>query len=198
MTSPRLLLALLACSLLAACATAPEERKLNRVVALDFGPHRAHPDLVSGTRQPVAAPVEEASPAVVAVAAADTAAAPVGKMDALGVRTQRSVYFDVDSAELKSDFLPLLQAHAEYLAGHPKARLRIEGNADERGSADYNQKLGMKRAVAVSQGLLAQGGVKTGQIKSISLGETKPKLAGHDEGSWSENRRADIIYEREE
>lgn len=119
------------------------------------------------------------------------------KMDETGLRTKRSVYFDLDSAALKAEFNPVLQAHAHYLAAHPEARVRVEGNADERGSLDHNKRLGLKRADAVRQSLVEQGAGEK-QVKVTSYGESRPKLKGHDEESWAENRRADVVYEKEE
>lgn len=118
-------------------------------------------------------------------------------LDQDGLRTQRSVYFDLDSAAVKAGFNPALQAHARYLAANPKAKVRIEGNADERGSVGYNNTLGLKRAEKVRQAIV-DFGAGDKQVVIKSLGKLKPKLKGHDEESWAENRRADIIYEREE
>lgn len=118
-------------------------------------------------------------------------------MDQNGLRTQRSVYFDFDSSVIKADFNPALQAHARYLAANPKAKVRIEGNADERGPQGYNNALGMKRADNVRQAIVSAGAGDK-QVVVKTLGELKPKLKGHDEESWAENRRADIVYEREE
>lgn len=119
------------------------------------------------------------------------------KLDPVGLRTQRSVYFDYNSASLKADYKPALRAHGRYLADNPTARVRVEGNADERGSTEHNQKLGLKRAETVRLALLS-GGAAEKQLHIKSLGETRPKLTGHDEESWAENRRADVVYEREQ
>ena len=128
------------------------------------------------------------------------AAAPVDapmQMDSTGLRTQRSVYFDFNSSDIKADFDPALKSHARYLATNPKSRVRIEGNADERGSAGYNNVLALKRAENVRQAIIGHGATEK-QVVVKSLGESKPKLKGHDEESWAENRRADVVYEREE
>lgn len=133
---------------------------------------------------------------------ADTTAAPSAetilidpqiKMDPVGLRTQRSVYFDLNSATIKAEYEPALHAHARYLADHPEARVRIEGNADERGSTEYNLALGNKRAEAVRQALKLAG-AKEGQMEAISYGEERPKATGHDEAAWAQNRRADLQY----
>ena len=72
----------------------------------------------------------------------------------------------------------------------------IQGNADERGSREYNLALGQRRADAVKKALMLQG-IKEENLESVSLGEEKPKATGHDEASWAENRRADMLYKGE-
>jgi peptidoglycan-associated lipoprotein len=144
--------------------------------------------------QPVATPA--AAPAITTEAASASTDAPI-KMDPIGLRTQRSVYFDLNSATIKADYDPALRAHARYLADHPKARVRIEGNADERGTAEHNQHLGMKRAENVRTTLLSHGAGKN-QLSIKTLGAASPKKTGHDEESWAENRRSDVVYEQEQ
>jgi peptidoglycan-associated lipoprotein len=87
----------------------------------------------------------------------------------------------------------LVLAHAKYLNEHPDRKVRVEGNADERGSNEYNLALGQRRAEGVKK-LLELGGAKASQIETASYGEEKPKAIGHDETSWSQNRRSDIKY----
>jgi peptidoglycan-associated lipoprotein len=106
---------------------------------------------------------------------------------------KRSVYFDFDSNEVKDEFRGLLQAHARYIADHRDARVRIEGNTDERGSREYNLALGQRRAEAVKRVMTVMG-ADGNRIETISYGEEKPKAPGHDEAAWAENRRADIKY----
>jgi peptidoglycan-associated lipoprotein len=79
------------------------------------------------------------------------------------------------------------------LASHPTKKVRVEGNADERGSSEYNLALGQRRANNTKKALVLAG-AKADQIESISFGEEKPLSAGHDEASWAQNRRADINY----
>ena len=86
-----------------------------------------------------------------------------------------------------------MQAHAEYLAKHPNRNVRLEGNADERGSIEYNLALGQRRADGVKKMLLV-GGAKEGQIESVSYGEEKPVATAHNEAAWSQNRRTDLNY----
>lgn len=105
----------------------------------------------------------------------------------------RSVYYEYDKAELTAEGKKIVEANAEYLRSHPGMKAVVEGNADERGSAEYNVALGQRRADTVSKimGLL---GVSSDRIETVSFGKEKPKVKGHDESSWSQNRRSDIVY----
>ena len=186
---------LLLTALLAGCASTkdiPPSKHISQTGAL-----RVHPGLLGqpvAAEQKPAASLPASNPAP--VVASTTTETPI-KMDAIGLRTQRSVYFDLNSAAIKTDYDPALRAHARYLADHPKARVRIEGNADERGTAEHNHRLGMKRADNVRTTLLSHGAAKK-QLSIKTLGASNPKKTGHDEESWAENRRSDVVYEREE
>src|SRR5262249_38945512 len=103
------------------------------------------------------------------------------------------VFFDYDSFVVKDEFRPLVTAHARYLSDNRSARITIQGNADERGSSEYNLALGQKRADAVKR-MLSLLGVPDGQVETVSFGKEKPRNAGHAEAAWAENRRGDIIY----
>lgn len=107
---------------------------------------------------------------------------------------KRSIYFDFDSYTVTDDYQPLLQAHAQYLKGHPQRHVLIQGNTDERGTSEYNLALGQRRAEAVRRalGLL---GVNDSQMEAVSLGKEKPTTTGHDEEAWAQDRRADLVYQ---
>jgi peptidoglycan-associated lipoprotein len=107
--------------------------------------------------------------------------------------TGRSVYFDFDMALVKPEFSSLVERHGKFLTSNPKVAIKIEGNTDERGSAEYNLALGQRRAQAVLQALRIYG-VKDSQMEAISWGSERPKAAGHDETAWAQNRRADLQY----
>ena len=116
---------------------------------------------------------------------------------ATGQLAQRSVYFDYDSNAVKDEYRGLVQAHSRYLTGDKRdARIRIEGNCDERGSREYNLALGQRRAEAVKK-VMTVLGVADNRIETISYGEEKPVAGGHDEQAWAQNRRADIKYQGE-
>lgn len=105
----------------------------------------------------------------------------------------RVVYFDFDQANIRPDAIATLQAHAQYLSQNPGARVRIEGHADERGTREYNMALGERRAKAAAS-FLAANGASASQLEIISYGEERPVALGHDEGSWSQNRRSELNY----
>jgi peptidoglycan-associated lipoprotein len=105
----------------------------------------------------------------------------------------RTIYFDFDSSEIKSEYNDLITAHARYLAANNTKRVRIEGNTDERGSREYNIGLGERRAQAVRRALMLQG-VNESQITTVSYGEERPAVTGHTEEAWARNRRANIVY----
>lgn len=106
---------------------------------------------------------------------------------------ERSVYFEYDGSALRDQDKRLIEAHGSYLARMPTLQVRIEGNTDERGSREYNLALGQRRAEAVKSALMVFG-VRDSQVEAVSLGEEKPRAAGHDEGAWAQNRRADVVY----
>jgi peptidoglycan-associated lipoprotein len=106
---------------------------------------------------------------------------------------KRSVYFDFDSFAVKDEYRPTVEAHARYLASHRDARMTVQGNADERGSREYNIALGQKRADAVKR-MMQVLGVQDSQVETVSFGKEKPKAIGHDESAWAQNRRDDIVY----
>jgi peptidoglycan-associated lipoprotein len=115
--------------------------------------------------------------------------------DPNSILAKRSTYYPFDVSVVQAADLPLVQAHAAYLKDHPEQKVRLEGNCDERGSAEYNLALGQRRADGVKK-LLIAGGAKADQITSISYGKEKPKLTCHAEKCWKENRRTDLVYQR--
>lgn len=106
---------------------------------------------------------------------------------------QRVVYFDFDKDDVKPEFQQIMQCHAKFLQDVPTARMRLEGNADERGTASYNLGLGERRANAVSSALQADG-ASSSQISVISYGKERPVCREHNEECWHLNRRVEIVY----
>ena len=106
---------------------------------------------------------------------------------------KRSVYFDFDKFVVKDEYRPVIEAHAGYLMAKRDARVTLQGNADERGSREYNLALGQKRAEAVRKALAVLG-VSDAQMEAISFGEEKPRNTADSEAAYAENRRADVVY----
>lgn len=107
--------------------------------------------------------------------------------------SQRVLYFELDSSQIKDEDRDIIAVHAEFLAAHSEITIVLEGHADERGSREYNIALGEKRAKAVKQIMTLQG-VEDEQIQVISFGEERPVALGHDASAWNLNRRVEILY----
>jgi len=103
-----------------------------------------------------------------------------------------AVYFDFDKFDIKPQFHNTVSAYGNYLAVVKEAKILVEGNADERGTVEYNLALGQKRAEAVSIALQAIG-ANADNIEAISNGEEKPRNRGKSDAAYAENRRADLI-----
>jgi peptidoglycan-associated lipoprotein len=115
-----------------------------------------------------------------------------GDSDSNKAGALRTVYFAFDSSSLNSSTRSALQTNAKFLKENSDAEVQIEGHCDERGGHQYNLALGQKRAKAVRQYLVNQG-VKSSQMSTISFGKERPVSFGHDESSWSRNRRANFV-----
>jgi len=143
---------------------------------------------------PAPEPVKAApAPAPAPVAAPVPVSVPAYLDPNSSIYKNRSVYFDFDKYNVKPEFEALVADHGKFLSANPNVAIKIEGNTDERGGAEYNLALGQKRAQAVVTALKVFG-VKDSQMEAISYGKEKPKATGKDEASYSQNRRADIVY----
>ena len=105
----------------------------------------------------------------------------------------RVIYFEYDSSEIRSEYRSTIEAHAHYLSQNPSTTITLEGHADERGSREYNLALGERRAQSVKQQMVLLG-ASSSQIRLVSYGEERPAIDGHDEASWQQNRRVEILY----
>jgi peptidoglycan-associated lipoprotein len=104
----------------------------------------------------------------------------------------RSVYFDYDRYDIRSDAKTVLRANSEGVKSHPNwGTITVEGHCDERGSEEYNLALGERRANAVKR-YLVDLGVPSSRVRTVSFGEAKPAVMGHDESAWRYNRRAEF------
>lgn len=105
----------------------------------------------------------------------------------------RTFYFDYDRAVISAEDLAVLEMHASYLRENPQRSVVVEGHCDERGTREYNLALGERRSDAV-RSFLTSAGVSPRQIESVSYGEERPPIVGHNEAAWAKSRRAEMIY----
>lgn len=180
----KLFVLLLLASMVSACAG-------NHVKEAPITSANAHPPVVE-TKPTV--PENVAPPATATITESKIEGNPL--TDPNNILSKRNIYFDLDQYEVTDKYRALVEAHAKYLVNHPESTVRIEGNADDRGSREYNLALGQKRAVAVKK-LMNLFGVQDKQIETISYGKEKPKATGENEVAWAENRRDDIVYSGE-
>ncbi|WML92030.1 peptidoglycan-associated lipoprotein Pal [Thiothrix lacustris] len=109
------------------------------------------------------------------------------------ILAQRVIYFDLDQADIKPEYMNVLNAHATLLRAYPNLRIRLEGHADERGSREYNVALSERRGYAVLDYMQVKG-ASTNQMEVIGYGEEVPAVFGHNESAWGKNRRVEIKY----
>ncbi|MFA6238198.1 MAG: peptidoglycan-associated lipoprotein Pal [Bacteriovorax sp.] len=115
-----------------------------------------------------------------------------GDSDSNKAGALKTVYFDFNSAGLSSDTKDALNNNAQFMKANPTVKLQVEGHCDERGGVQFNLALGEKRAKGVREYMIGQG-VEGSRLSTISLGKEKPVSFGHDEESWSKNRRANFV-----
>ncbi len=102
------------------------------------------------------------------------------------------IYFDFDASIIKEDQVSRILVNADYVKENPEVLIRIEGNCDPRGTNEYNMALGERRALSAKK-YLNNLGVEGARMTTISYGEEKMLLHGHDELSWAQNRRDDFV-----
>jgi peptidoglycan-associated lipoprotein len=104
----------------------------------------------------------------------------------------KSVYFDFDSFSVLPEYRDVVIHQVEFIKNHQNEFVVLEGNADERGSSEYDLALGDKRAQAVRNSLVLLG-IPSSRIRVVSLGKEQPRLTCHEEKCWHENRRVDFL-----
>lgn len=114
-------------------------------------------------------------------------------INAMTAPSNQVYYFAFDSNSMSDQDLRALEIQANYLASHPNAKIRLEGNTDDRGSREYNVGLGWRRDQAVAR-YIEQQGVSPSQIQMLSYGKEHPAAYGENEQSWALNRRVELIY----
>ena len=113
---------------------------------------------------------------------------------AAGAAGLQPIYFDFDRSFIRDDARSVMKANAEWLKANPKTKIRIEGNCDERGTREYNQALGQRRAASAKK-YLTDLGISAKRISLISYGKEKPVCAEQNEACWQKNRRDDLVAE---
>ena len=172
-------------------ATTAETPTVGSAAAADVNA-QALANTATGANAATTPTAEEAAKSDTAASAANTAQADPGN-DPASALSKRSVHFPFDVDAIQDSDKPTIQAHGEFLGSHLDSKVRAEGNADERGSSEYNLALGQRRANNTKKALVLSG-AKATQIEAISYGEEKPMATGHDEASWAQNRRTDLNY----
>ncbi len=117
-------------------------------------------------------------------------------IDQSSILSARNVYFALDSYVVTAESRPMITAHAQYLLANSNAKIVLQGNADKRGSSEYNLSLGQRRSFAVKQVLNALG-VQDKQIETVSFGEEKSNNECADENCFKLNRRVEVVYENQ-
>ena len=106
-----------------------------------------------------------------------------------------TIYFDFDKYNIREDQRRALEGNASVLAREKTVKIMLEGHCDERGTEEYNMGLGQRRADSV-QSYLINYGISPSRISTISYGEMRPVDPGHDEKSWTKNRRCEFILSK--
>ncbi len=115
-----------------------------------------------------------------------------GDSDSNRAGALQTVYFGYNSSTIDGATRDALNTNAEFLKTNAAVKVQVEGHCDERGSVQFNLALGERRAKTTRDYLVSQG-VASSRISVISLGKEKPVSFGHDEESWSKNRRANFV-----
>ncbi|MCP4339338.1 MAG: peptidoglycan-associated lipoprotein Pal [Desulfobulbaceae bacterium] len=117
---------------------------------------------------------------------------PLGISEGRTTEGMLPVYFDFDSSDVRKNQVPRVEVNAEFIKEQKAYDIKIEGNCDSRGTNEYNMALGERRALSAKK-YLVNLGVNEAKLSTISYGEERMLLHGHDELSWAQNRRADFV-----
>ncbi|OGT43989.1 MAG: hypothetical protein A3F13_04495 [Gammaproteobacteria bacterium RIFCSPHIGHO2_12_FULL_40_19] len=117
------------------------------------------------------------------------------KVNSLKAPSNQTYYFAFNKSDFRPQDMKALLIQADYIASHANARVRLEGNTDNRGSREYNIGLGWHRDQTVAR-ILEQQGVRANQIQMVSYGKENPAVPGDNEHAWALNRRVDFIYKQ--
>jgi peptidoglycan-associated lipoprotein len=168
------------CPKKAEVATAPEAQPEVRQEAPAEAPSKAAED------------AEAARRAAEEKAAQERAAAEARERAASAASGLKPIYFDFDKSFIRDDARAVMKANADWLKANPQAKVRIEGNCDERGTREYNQALGQRRASSAKK-YLTDLGISAKRISLISYGKEKPVCTESGEACWQKNRRDEFV-----
>ena|SRR3990167_8090897 len=118
------------------------------------------------------------------------------RINSMKAPSNQTYYFGFNQSDMHQKDMPALLVQANYLAAHPDARIRLEGNTDNRGSREYNIGLGWRRDQSVARALEQQG-VRKNQIQMVSYGKENPAVPGNNEHAWALNRRVELNYKKD-
>ncbi|MFT7227515.1 MAG: peptidoglycan-associated lipoprotein [Methylophilaceae bacterium] len=116
--------------------------------------------------------------------------------DPNSILSKRNIHFDYNSDAIRVEFRPNISAHAKYLQAHSDAKVMLQGNADERGTREYNLSLGQRRSVSVKKALNVLG-VSDSQIETVSYGEENASPSCSEDSCYQQDRRVEIVYPNE-
>lgn len=137
---------------------------------------------------------QAAKPVLIKESTAQATPAPIRNADKLNAALEK-IYFSFDSYDLSPEARNSLQKNMEIIKNSAASAVRIEGNCDERGSAEYNLALGEKRAKVAMQYLVTMG-IPAEHLSVISYGKERPAVQGDNEAAWSKNRRDDLVIQK--
>lgn len=193
------LTALWGCPKKAEVSSAPEEQKQAEVAPAPEAPKAEANAAEEARKQDEARKAEEERNAAEASAAAAAASAKQAEEEqAVKERAAKdegglqAIHFDFDRSFIRDDAKPVMKANAQWLKANPKVKIRIEGNCDERGTIEYNQALGQRRAAAAKK-YLTDLGIASKRISLISYGKEKQVCSDANEECWQKNRRDDFV-----
>ena len=154
------------------------------------GPSQAELDSIEAARLAAEAAAAEAAARLEAERRAEEARR-AAVAEARATLAER-IHFDLDMAEIRLDAERVLRAKLGILRASPNVVLRIEGHCDERGSNEYNDALGNRRAQAVVD-FFTNFGLDASRFAIVSFGEDRPLASQSNEDAWAQNRRAEFI-----
>ena len=159
------------------------------LAALSGCPKKAEVSVMPEAQQKQAPAAEEARPEQKEEAAKSTDGERAVIAQAKGLQP---VYFDFDRSSIRDEAREVMKANAEWLKAHPQSNIKIEGNGDERGTIEYNQALGQRRA-ANAKKYLTDMGISGRRISLVSYGKEKPSCTESTESCWQKNRRDEFV-----